>query len=170
VGLERLDIAGPVDVDSYDGAAGAYVRGAARNASVLLSNGPIMLAGAGEVRGAVRPGERSPLKAPKRVDVAGSTACLAGRLAAPPVKLDPFAHDSANATLPTDLLKNGNLIITPGRKVVLPAGVYYVNDVVIDAGATLRCTGPVTLLVSGRVHVAGAIDTCDSRPAHCGIG
>jgi hypothetical protein len=134
---------------------------------VLLSNGPITLAGKGEIRGGVRPGERTPFKPARHVEVTGPTACLAGPLAVPPLRLDPFAHDSANAALPADAYRKGNLSVAGGRTIVLPAGVYYLNDVTVDAGGTLRCAGPVTLLVSGRVNLVGKVETHESRPAHC---
>jgi hypothetical protein len=169
VGLERVEINGSIDVDSYNGATGAYVRGPARTTPVLLSNGPITFVGRGEIRGGVRPGERNPLKPAKHVDITGPTACLTGPLPVPTVRLDPFAHDSANAALPADAYRKGNLSVASGRTVVLPAGVYYLNDVTVDAGGTLRCAGPVTLLVSGKLSVAGKIETRDSRPAHCRV-
>jgi hypothetical protein len=166
VGLERIDLTGHLVVDSYDAAAGPYTPETVRAAARLLSNGPIQLAGDGELRAEIHPGEGSPFKAPKRITVTGATDPLPARLAAPPVRLDPFAHDSTNAALPPEFFKGGNLIVFGNRTVTLPAGVYYLNDLTVDAAATLRLQGPTTLLVSGRVNLVGNVETHANRPAH----
>jgi hypothetical protein len=101
--------------------------------------------------------------------ISGETAPLARRLYAAPVALTPYAHDSANASLPSEFFKGGNLNLTGHHRLSLRPGVYYLNDVTIDSAATLHLQGPTTLLISGRLNVVGNIETPASRPAHCRI-
>jgi hypothetical protein len=169
VGLDRIDIVGKVLVDSYDTSAAPYAADSARANALLLSNGAIRLEGDGRVAGAVHPGPAAPFKASKRLEISGPTDALAGRLYAPPVTLDPFAHDSANGSIPAAFHQRGNLNLSGNRTLTLAGGVYYLNDVVIDAGSTLRLDGPATLLVSGRLAIGGNIETAENRPANCRI-
>jgi hypothetical protein len=169
VGLERLEYTGRLLADSYNAAAGVYGGDNVRSNGRLLSNGEILLAGDGELRGFAHPGPGQTLKPSKKVSVTGSTSPLISKLQAPPVRLDPFAHDSANANLPDKFFKNGNLVVYGKHTVAIPAGVYYLNDLAIESSATLHCDGPVTLLVSGQVSLAGTIEPPDNRPANCRI-
>lgn len=171
IGFDRLEITGHIEIDGYDAAIGLVGAGAAMHATApLLSNGPIQLTGEGRISGSVRSACPTPVKASKHLQVTGPTAPpLAERIASPPVTLDPFAHDSANAALPREFLQNGSLNLWGAHQLALPAGVYYLNDLNIDTPATLRCHGPVTLLISGRLNINGAIDTHDNRPANCRI-
>jgi hypothetical protein len=167
VGVDRIDFAGKIQVDSYDASAVPYAADSARANALLLSNGAIRLEAEGRIAGAVHPGPAVPFKASKRMEISGPTDALAARLYATPVTLDPFAHDSANSTIPAAFCQRGNLILNGNRTLTLAGGVYYLNDVVIDPGSTLRLDGPATFLVSGRLMIAGNIETADNRPANC---
>ncbi|MDB5323526.1 MAG: hypothetical protein JWN40_5157 [Phycisphaerales bacterium] len=170
IGFDRVEITGHIEVDSYDAAIGRVGAGATHAAAPLLSNGPIQLTGDGEIRGSVRSAGTTPVKASKHLHISGPISPpLPARVPAPPVTLDPFAHDSANAALPNEFYKNGNLNLYGAHQIAIPAGVYYLNDLNIDSPATLRLQGPVTLLVSGRLSIGGNIDTHDNRPADCRI-
>jgi hypothetical protein len=169
IGFDRIDLTGHLQIDSYDAATGPYTPDTARAAAPLLSNGPIRLQGEGNIRGQIHSADALPVKIPKRLQVTGSTDPLPIRLPAPPVTLDPFAQDSANAALPREFYKAGNLTLWGAHQLTLPRGVYYLNDVNIDSPATLRLQGPVTLLISGRLTIAGNIETQSNRPAHCRI-
>jgi len=170
IGFDRLEIAGHIEIDSYDANVGHLGAGAIHATAPLLSNGPIQLTGEGHIAGSVRSACPTPVKASKHLQITGPIAPpLDARIASPPVTLDPFAHDSANAALPKEFLQNGSLNLWGAHQLALPAGVYYLNDVNIDTPATLRCQGPVTLLISGRLNIAGNIDTHDNRPADCRI-
>lgn len=169
VGLERIDLAGRTLIDSYSSDVGPYSRAAARANAILLSNGPIGLNADGDIRAAVHAGVASNGKARKNLTITGSTERLAARLSAPSVELDPFAHDSANSALPGEVFKSGNFFLRSKHPLSLPGGVYYVNDFTVDAAATLRLEGPVTVLASGQVCIYGMIETCEGRPAHLRI-
>jgi hypothetical protein len=170
IGFDRLEITGHIEIDSYDAATGHFAAGAAHAIAPLLSNGPIQLTGEGRIGGSVRSASLIPVKASKHLQITGPIAPpLAERIASPPVTLDPFAHDSANSALPREFLQNGSLNLWGAHQLALPAGVYYLNDLIIDTPATLRCQGPVTLLVAGRLNINGAIDTHDNRPADCRV-
>jgi hypothetical protein len=169
IGFERIDLTGHLQIDSYDADAGPYNTDTARAAAPLLSNGPIQLTCEGALHGQIHSADALPIKIPKRLQVTGSTDPLPIRLPAPPVTLDPYAQDSNNAALPREFYKAGNLTLWGAHQLTLPAGVYYLNDVNIDSPATLRLQGPVTLLIAGRLTIAGNIETPSNRPAHCRI-
>ena len=101
----------------------------------------------------------------KHCQVSEPVRPLAARLDIPAVKLDPFAHDSANDVLPAPFYRDGDLRVPAAHSLALPGGVYYLRNLVVSAGARLRLNGPVTFLVSGEVNVEGAIETIGARPA-----
>jgi hypothetical protein len=170
IGFERVDLTGRINIDSYNSAIAPYSRDTALGNATLLSNGPIQPNFEGELRGGLHAGPATPAFKPRRnLTITGATNPLTVLLAAPPVALDPFSHDSANAALPKEFFKNGNLNINGKHTAVIPAGVYYLNDFIIDSAATLRLQGPATLLISGQVNIVGTIETQDNRPAFCRI-
>jgi hypothetical protein len=169
IGFERLEIDGRFHVDSYDASTETYAGENAHGAALLLSNGPIRLSDSGDVQGDVRSASGSVIKPSHHRRISGETTPLARRLYAAPVALSPYAHDSANASLPREFFKQGNLNLSGAHHLSLRPGVYYLNDVTIDSAATLHLQGPTTLLISGRLNVVGNIETPASRPAHCRI-
>lgn len=169
IGFERVEINGHFHVDSYDASTETYAPENAHGAALLLSNGPIQLSDSGDVQGDVRSANGSVVQKTHHRHVTGQTAPLHHRLRAAPIALDPYAHDSANEALPVKFFKNGNLVLGGNQHLSLPPGVYYLNDVTIDAPATLHLEGTTTLLVSGHLNVTGTIETPASRPANCHI-
>jgi hypothetical protein len=169
VGLERIDCTGHILIDSYDASIAVYSPDNARDAAPLLSNGPIRLTGEGQIKGALHPGIGSAYKPSKRILVTGPTDPLAARLFAPAVSLDPLANDSANSELSMPFYQRGNLSITGRQTLHLPAGVYYLNDLLIEPSASLHLEGPVTMLIHGRLAIIGKLHTHENRPANCRI-
>jgi hypothetical protein len=169
IGFERVEIGGRFHVDSYDASTETYAPENAHGAALLLSNGPIRLGDSGDVQGDVRSADGSVVQTTHHRHVTGQTAPLHHRLRAAPVALNPYAHDSANDALPAKLFKNGNLVLSRNQHLSLPPGVYYLNDLTIQAPATLHLQGATTLLISGRLNVTGTIETPASRPANCHI-
>jgi hypothetical protein len=135
----------------------------------VASNGPVVIRGTTSVRGAVRAGPGHEAKVSKHCQVSEPVRPLTARLDIPAVKLDPFAHDSANDVLPATFYRDGDLRVPAAHSLALPGGVYYLRNLVVSAGARLRLNGPVTFLVSGEVSVEGAIETIGARPAHCRV-
>ena len=165
VGLDAIELHGTVKVDAYDSATGEYDDAKAADTALVASNGPVRLFGEGAIKGSVRPGPDAPLKLSKKTKVTGSTASIERALVAEPVDVTALAAGATRAAeLPDGVLSNGNLTLAGKRTVAIPAGVYDVRDLTIDTRATLRCDGPVTLLVRGRVTVMGAIEAHQNRP------
>jgi hypothetical protein len=169
IGFERVELKGHFHVDSYDASTETYAPENAHGAALLLSNGPIQLGDSGDVQGDVRSANGSVVETTHHRHVSGQTSPLHHRLRALPIALDPYAHDSSNGRLPAGFFKNGNLHLHNAEHLSLPPGVYYLNDVTIDAPATLHLQGATTLLISGRLNVTGTIETPASRPANCHI-
>ncbi|HEY7119838.1 MAG TPA: hypothetical protein VH475_24825 [Tepidisphaeraceae bacterium] len=168
VGLEGVECKGKILIDSYDSAAGPYDAQTAGDRAPLVSNGSIRLGGEGSrFRCVVHPGPGHRVEMSHSLALPQPAQPLAARVVAPPVRLDPFAHDSANEDLPERYYRNGNLHLTGGRTLALASGVYYLNDVSLDPTSTLRADGPVTLLVSGTLTLQGSIETANNRAAEC---
>ncbi|HYE21479.1 MAG TPA: hypothetical protein VEA69_23730, partial [Tepidisphaeraceae bacterium] len=165
IGLDAVELHGTVTIDAYDSATDEYDDDKAADTALLASNGPVRLFGEAKVKGSVRPGPDAPLKLSKKTKVTGSTASIERALVAAPVDVAALAAGATRAAeLPEGVLSNGNLTLAGKRAVAIPAGVYDVRDLTIDTRATLRCDGPVTLLVRGRVTVMGAIEAHQNRP------
>ncbi|MBI4676746.1 MAG: hypothetical protein HY748_04115 [Elusimicrobia bacterium] len=62
---------------------------------------------------------------------------------------------SSNILIPESFLKNGALSISGQKTLTLSTGVYVVEGLEINGGASLRTQGPVSLLVRGPVKVEG---------------
>jgi hypothetical protein len=169
VGVDRIELGGKTQIDSYNAAVAPYTKESAQANAALLSNGVIQLNVEGQIRAAVHSGLATPIKPGKKLTIIGPTDPLTAPLLAPMVELDPLSHDSANASLPVEYVRNGNFNLDGKKSAKLPGGVYYVNDFVIVATATLHLEGPATFLVSGQVSLIGKIETHDQRPANCRI-
>jgi len=169
IGLERIDMTGRIQIDSYNATTGPYAKENAQANAAVLSNGPIQLNFEGQARAAIHAGPAYPIKPRKNLTITGPTDPLPAPLFAPSVMLDPASNDSNNGTLPKEYFTDGNFNLYGKHEATLAAGVYYVNDLIIDSPAILHLEGPVTLLVSGQVNIAGNIETHEVRPANLRI-
>lgn len=168
IGLERVQVDGKFFADSYNSSAGEYDDDKAGNECLIASNGSIAANSKPVIKGSLRPGPGVSAKF-KDVKVSGSVDPLASPILAPPVKLNPFATDSANFALPEKYYRNGRLNLYRGAKVTLPAGTYYLEELVIDSSARLEFEGPVTLYIHNRMILVGKLKTFEDRPANCRI-
>lgn len=166
IGLERVQIDGKFYADSYNSSAGEYDDDKAGNECFIASNGPIAANSKPVIKGSLRPGPGVGAKF-KDVKVSGSVEPLTSVIIAPPVKLNPFATDSSNHLLPEKYYRNGRLNLYRSAKVTLPAGTYYLEELVIDNSARLEFEGPVTLYIHNRMILIGKMKTFEDRPANC---
>jgi hypothetical protein len=173
VGLDRLELNGRYSVDSYNSAAVGYRAGASRSMAPLLSNLKVRLYGTGQVQGFVRLGKGGDFKKGDDVTVTSPVVddgADAGRLLeAPAVDVATAKAANDNDQLPEKYLRGGSLVVAARKTVGLPAGVYYLKDLVIEPRATLVLDGPVTVVLRGQMIVQGNIETNDQRPPNLKI-
>lgn len=166
IGLERVQVDGKFFADSYNSSAGEYDDDKAGAECLIASNGSIAANSKPVIKGSLRPGASVGAKF-KDVKVSGSVEPLTSVIIAPPVKLNPFATDSSNHALPEKYYRNGRLNLYRNAKVTLPAGTYYLEELVIDNSARLEFEGPVTLYIHNRMILIGKMKTFEDRPANC---
>lgn len=169
VGLNSLEMRGAIAIDAYDSSTGVYDSDAKETAA-LYSNGRITMNGDLKLRGDLHPGPGIAFPPNKHSKITGVTTPIDKPLAVPPVDV---VNLSAQATqtpdLPAGVLTNKNLVITGKRSVAIPAGVYDLNDLTINAKCTLHCDGPVTLLIRGRATIEGTLETHQNRPRNLSL-
>lgn len=168
IALDRLQLDGKIYADSYNSSQATYDDDRPGLNCLIACNGPIAANGRTEVKGSLRPGPQVSAKF-REVKVTGSTQPLEQAIVAPPVKLNPFATDSANHLLPEKYFRNGRLNLYGGAKVTIPRGTYYLDELSIDNSSRLTFEGPATLYIHNRLILLGRIRTFEEHPANLRI-
>lgn len=128
----------------------------------MASNGDIVLTGSAFVDGAAHPGVGRAVIGANKVN--GSVTPLTKPLVYPQANAGNAAGINDNSRL-GGALKNGSIVLGSQQRVELPAGTYYVKDVLLGAGSTLHFSGKATLYVTGRIDLKGHAKITAVKPA-----
>ena len=159
IGTSRVIMSGTSYVDSYYSDSGAYSAGTALNNGDVCSNGPIGGSDGTEIRGDASPGVGNSVLG--NVAVTGSTDSLIEPLNIAPIDMSAAALSNDNTSIPLTtfgrdpLLSSGDLQMVPGDSVTLPAGTYYLNNMILGSGATISFSGQTVIYVQGNIYANG---------------
>lgn len=172
IGIDSVRIYGTANTDSYNSSIELYNPNKAGDGGDVLSpEGWIDVIGSATVHGSAfaGPGEDPPHVWPN-AEVTGVTDNLVEPLDFPPVDASPYATNNDNTQI-QKYINGDNDFRVVGQKnnAPIPAGVYYVHDLIVEANASLTIGGDVIFYVTGEVKFEGTVNTYNSVPGNLQI-
>ena len=127
----------------------------------VATNGSISMTGSATVQGDAFTGNGGV----KGGRVTGNRNSLAAPLVYPPAQGGSIAtsNDNYRAT-PSSAVASGSIRLSGQKSVTLPAGKYYFKDIILTGGASVVCTGPVEIYLTGTLSLTGNTITYDNLP------
>ena len=145
-----LQMAAVTGVDGVTGSGTAQVTGK------LLSNGRVALSGNVRVLGDAT---GSPVALTGNASVSGIVSQTGAGVMPEPMDLDLIGQlasaASSNALIPASFMKDGALVVSGNKTLLLATGTYVLKGLTLSGGAVLDVAGPVRLFLEGPMQVSG---------------
>ena len=169
VGLDSVECQAGFRIDSYDSATGPYDASASTAEARVYSASRVLMLGDGRLKGHVYAARQAKVDISTAIRHTGDRYVWTPTDPPPPPDLAALRQRSNNDRLPARLFQNGSLVAATQRPLLIPEGLYVVNDLLVSPGARLELAGPVTLVVAGRLQLSGTLRTFNQRPANLKI-
>ena len=115
--------------------------------------------------------EKSPSDQPDRTPVlhrkvTGTVKNLATAFTYPNASAGSYATTNNNSNIPSTYIDaSRNVTVSGSQSLVLPGGVYYVNNFTTSGSGQISFTGPATIYATGQVDISGnAMATAQNIP------
>ena len=155
-GSERVEVDGNNRIDSFHSAQGAYDPAAPGSNGDVGTNattyGGMEISGSIYVNGQVAVGAQ--VADPQSiVDLSGGSATITGD---PPFQSQQAPLPMLDVVVPPELQPLCTDMVVAGQTtIVLPAGEYCFNNLVVGGGSTLTADGPVKIYITNYFHATG---------------
>lgn len=164
VGIDWVYVDGEPSTDSFRSGDGSYFSQKPRDNGNLCSDGPIFVDGTSAIHGDANPGRNSQTTITGDSYVTGNMSPRLRPLNLPDVDTTEIAAQNDNLLLPqiqkgnswVDMLDaNRNFILDGGRSYTMPAGDYYLNDLILTGQSILTVEPSVNIYMTGSLDTSG---------------
>lgn len=172
VGLSFINDSGLAN-DSYDSSSSptGYITAPSQTGTVE-SNGSITLSGSAKIDGDAYAGSGHSVSTSGSATVTGTTGTLSTPLSYPNATAGSAATVNNNTSLDTTYFSSGtrDINVSGGHNMTIPAGTYYINNLVLSGGSTITMLGACTFYVTGSVNLSGgSVATASNIPSNFSV-